>query len=236
MDRDAVARRVTVAVVEDQPVAVQGIRSWIEQDPLRRAEVIASGPTIASVLDGPGRQADVLLLDLELNGVFVTDQVAELCADGRRVIVYSNHDDPKTIMTVTEAGAANFLAKHESGEHCVETIIAVAADRPYVTPSVAGALLAEEQIQRPQLSARERTALLLWFQSMSKSSVASRMGLSEATVRQYIDRARIKFAKVGRPAPTKTALLARAIEDGLIRADEIGDYQSRASLRPPAGS
>ena len=182
MDRDPLARRVTVAVVEDQPVAVQGIRSWIAQDPRRRAEVIASGPSIAEVLGGPGRHADVLLLDLELNGVLVTDQVADLCAEGLRVIVYSNHDDPKTIMTVMEAGAASFIAKHESGEHCVETIIAVATDRPYVTPSVAGAMLAEEATRRPQLSARERTALLLWFQSMSKTSVARRMGLSEATV------------------------------------------------------
>ncbi len=70
---------------------------------------------------------------------------------------------------------------------------------------------------------------------MSKASVAKRIGVKEVTVRQYINRARVKYAEAGREAPTKTALLARAIEDGLIRADEIHEYQSTARnpLTPP---
>jgi predicted transcriptional regulator len=64
---------------------------------------------------------------------------------------------------------------------------------------------------------------------MSKASVGRRMGISEATVKQYIDRARTKYAAVGRRATTKDALLARAIQDGLIRADEIGEYRSMAN-------
>ena len=50
--------------------------------------------------------------------------------------------------------------------------------------------------------------------------MALRLGLGENTVRQYIDRARIKYARAGRPAPTKAALLARAIEDGIVTAEE----------------
>ncbi|SER41187.1 response regulator transcription factor [Actinokineospora terrae] len=216
---------VTVAIIEDHPVVVDGVTTWITTDPGKRAAVVASGDSIDEVLAGPGGDADVLLLDLQLGDTVVVDRVAQLCTEGRRVVVYSAMDDPGTILTVLEAGASAFLSKHEAGSHCVDTIVAVATDRPYVTPSVAGALLTEA----PHLSVQERTALLLWFQSMSKASVARRMGLSEATVRQYIDRARVKYAKIGRPAPTKTALLARAIEDGLIRADEIGEYRSHAA-------
>ncbi|WP_026422569.1 response regulator transcription factor [Actinokineospora inagensis] len=220
-------RPVTVAIVEDHPVVVDGVTTWITADPETRAEVVASGDDLDAVLAGPGGDADVILLDLHLGDTVVTDRVAELCTAGRRVVVYSAMDDPETILSVLDAGASAFLSKHEARGHCVDTIVAVATDRPYVTPSVAGALLADERA--PHLSAQERTALLLWFQSMSKASVARRMGLSEATVRQYIDRARVKYAKQGRPAPTKTALLARAIEDGLIRADEIHEYRSHAT-------
>ena len=81
------------------------------------------------------------------------------------------------------------------------------------------------------LSDKEREALLLWFQSMSKASVARRMRISEHTVKQYVDRARIKYARAGRPAATKAALLARAIEDGLVRPEEIGIYRSHAVTR-----
>jgi len=58
------------------------------------------------------------------------------------------------------------------------------------------------------------------------------MSISENTVRQYISRARAKYAATGRTAPSKDALLARAIEDGLIKPDEISPYQSFA--RPAA--
>jgi DNA-binding NarL/FixJ family response regulator len=185
------------------------------------------------VLAGPGGHADVLLLDLNLHGHRILDRVGQLAAAGHRVIVFSQFSEPETVLAVIDAGAA-FLAKDEGGEHCVKTIVAAAADRPYVPPSVAGAIVADSNPLRPRLSEKEETALLLWFQSMSKASVAQRMNLKMSTVKQYIDRARVKYAKTGRPAATKTALLARAIEDGLIRADEVGEYTSRAAS-PPAG-
>jgi DNA-binding NarL/FixJ family response regulator len=208
-------------VVEDQPVTVDGVRSWLERDPWRRAVIVDSGEDLDTVLSGPGGSADVLLLDLDLNGKRVTDRVAGLCAEGRRIVVFSALTDDATIHAVHEAGAGAFLGKHETSEHLIEAIVAVATDRPYVTPCVAGAIVTDRRV-RPRLSERERTALLLWFQSMSKQSVADRMGISEASVRQYIDRARVKYSMCGRPAPTKADLLARAIEDGLLRADEVG--------------
>jgi hypothetical protein len=67
---------------------------------------------------------------------------------------------------------------------------------------------------------------------MSKASVGLRMGISEHTVRQYIARARLKYLKAGRPAPSKAALLTRALEDGLIALDEVGEYTSHADHRP----
>jgi len=221
--------RVKVALIDDHPVVIEGIKSWITQDPLQRVEIIAAGDDIDDVLAGPGGAADVLLVDLNLRGHFVTDQIGELSSAGRRVVVYSQHTDPDTVLAVLEAGACEFLAKDEGREHCVETIVAAATDRPYVTPLVAGVLIADQRQVRPHLSEQELLALTLWFQSMSKTSVAMRMGISERTVRQYIDRARVKYAKIGRSAVTKTALLARAIEDGIIRPDEIGDYRSRAA-------
>jgi two-component system, NarL family, nitrate/nitrite response regulator NarL len=97
-----------------------------------------------------------------------------------------------------------------------------------VTRSQARAMLADEGPARPALSQQERQALLLWFQGMSKASVGRRMSISENTVRQYINRARAKYAATGRTAPSKDALLARAIEDGVIKPSEIMPYKSLA--------
>ncbi|SMD25506.1 hypothetical protein [Kibdelosporangium aridum] len=54
-----------------------------------------------------------------------------------------------------------------------------------------------------------------------KEMVADKMGVSTSTVNTYLDRVRIKYANAGRPAATKAALLARAIQDGLIGLVEL---------------
>jgi DNA-binding NarL/FixJ family response regulator len=190
--------------------------------------VVATGDSIEVALRGPGRDADVVLLDLNLYGRMAMEEVGRLAALGRRVVVYSEHADDRTVLAVMDRGACAFLAKREAREHCVAAILAAAGDRPYVPPRAAGSMAADDRANGPSLSEQERTALLLWFQSMSKSAVAVRMGIAESTVRQYIQRARIKYANAGRPAPTRTQLLARAIQDGLIRADEVIEYSSRA--------
>lgn len=194
---------------------------------------MATGEDPDTVLLASERPADVIMLDLRLRGQLVIGKVAELSAAGRRVVVYSEHTEPETMLAVLDAGAVAFLAKHEGREHCVETVLAAASDRGYVPPTLAGALVSDRRSGRPVLSDQEREALLLWFQSMSKASVARRMRISEHTVKQYIDRARIKYARAGRAAATKAALLARAIEDGLVRAEEIGNYRSHAAPERP---
>ncbi|MEU6156095.1 hypothetical protein ABZ816_39565 [Actinosynnema sp. NPDC047251] len=48
-----------------------------------------------------------------------------------------------------------------------------------------------------------------------------RLEITVRTVNSYIDRARIKYADAGRSAPTKAALVARAIQDGFVRLEDL---------------
>jgi two-component system, NarL family, nitrate/nitrite response regulator NarL len=218
-------QRVTVAIIEDHPVVTEGVASWIRSDPAERVQLVYTAADLALL---HGVAADVVILDLELSGELVTGQIPELVAAGYRVVAFSGHTDPAIVMDTLDSGAHAYVSKDEGSEHLVEAVLAAAADRPYVTRSQARAMLADERSARPTLSEQERQALLLWFQGMSKASVARRMSISENTVRQYISRARAKYAATGRTAPSKDALLARAIEDGVIKATEITPYRSYA--------
>jgi two-component system nitrate/nitrite response regulator NarL len=229
---DPVDRIVTAAVVEDHPVVVEGITSWIASDPLRRVRVVQVAGTLGGLDAGSGPVADVLILDLELNGELITHDIARLVAAGNRVVAFSAHAEPCVVMSVLDGGAHAYVAKDEGRDHLVEAVLAAAADRPCVTRSQAKAILADTRPARPALSAQERQALLLWFQGMSKASVGRRMSITENTVRQYIDRARMKYAAVGRQAASKDALLARAIEDGIITPGEVARYTSQAAPPP----
>jgi DNA-binding CsgD family transcriptional regulator len=130
-------------------------------------------------------------------------------------------DDERTALSCLDLGAATFLTKSEGREHLVEATPAAADERPYMPPVLAGALGRNACADRPQLSAREEDLLIEWFQSESKELVAQRLGISVRTVNSYLDRVRIKYANVGRPARTKASLVARAIQDRLV--DNIGE-------------
>src|SRR5579871_3157847 len=224
---------VTVAIIEDHPVVAEGVASWIRSDPGQRVRLVQTARDLSGFSGVPGPPADVVILDLELCGELVTAQIPGLVSAGYRVVAFSGHTDPAIVMETLDNGAHAYVSKEEGSDHLVEAVLAAAADRPYMTRSQARAILADQRPARPALSEQERQALLLWFQGMSKASVGRRMAISENTVRQYISRARAKYAATGRPAPSKDALLARAIEDGVITLDEIMPYRSYA--RSPDG-
>ncbi|MER7450791.1 LuxR C-terminal-related transcriptional regulator [Nocardia beijingensis] len=74
---------------------------------------------------------------------------------------------------------------------------------------------------RPVLSSREIEVLLAWIASDSKVEVGQRLFISLGTVNTHLTRIRDKYAAVGRPAPTKAALVARALQDALIDIDDL---------------
>ena len=218
---------VTVAIIEDHPVVTEGVASWIRSDPGQRVRLVETARDLTGFRAAPV-PADVIILDLELSGELVTAQIPELVTAGYRVVAFSGHSDPAIVIETLDNGAHAYVSKDEGRDHLVEAVLAAAVDRPYVTRSQARAMLADERPDRPALSQQEQQALLLWFQGMSKASVGRRMSITENTVRQYISRARAKYAATGRTAPSKDALLARAIEDGVIRPDEVMPYKSFA--------
>jgi two-component system, NarL family, nitrate/nitrite response regulator NarL len=217
---------VRIALIEDTDVVVEGVRAWLSADPQSRVTILGAFGSIDDFVTSTAKSADVVVLDLELDGVMVTDRIAELSDLGYRVVVFSVHVKPLVVQAVMNAGACAFLDKRTEREHFVATILAVAEDLPYVTPSMAGGLL-----QGVRLSDRERQALQYLFQGMDQASIARRLRkpdgqpVSVTTVKTYIERARAKFAAAGRPCKSNFALLARCVEDGLIRPEEIDDYR-----------
>lgn len=71
----------------------------------------------------------------------------------------------------------------------------------------------------PALSTREIEVMLAWMACESKEDAANRLFISQSTVSTHISRIRAKYAAVGRAAPTKAHLLARALQDGYTTLD-----------------
>ncbi|CCK24907.1 LuxR family two component transcriptional regulator [Streptomyces davaonensis JCM 4913] len=212
---------VSVVVIDDHPAILAGVEMWYAASP-RPIAVIAASGSIGDAWTTPGSTADVIVLDLQLGDSGPAFAALRRLVDaGRQVVVYTMRDDEKTALTCLDLGAATFLTKGEGREHLVEATLAAADNRPYMPPALAGALGTNARADRPQLSAREENVLIEWFQSESKELVAQRLNISVRTVNSYLDRVRIKYANLGRPARTKASLVARAVQDGLIDVDDL---------------
>lgn len=212
---------ITVTVVDDHPAIRAGIAQWYSESGLP-IKIEASGASSRVAWLPPGDQTNVVVFDLQLDsGPPAFGELRRLVDAGRRVIVYTMRDDEATALQCLELGACTCLTKMEGARHLVDATIAAAADRPYTPPALAGVFGTNTRSDRPRLSDREEEVLIEWFQCDSRDLVAERLGISPHTVTTYLDRVRLKYANVGRTVHSKTALVARAIQDGLIRAEDL---------------
>ncbi|MBK1783275.1 DNA-binding response regulator [Prauserella cavernicola] len=216
------ADEITVTVVDDHPAILVGIEHWYAAAPTP-IRVVASGSTVKAAWTPPGDSADVVVFDLQLSsqGAPSLGDLRRLVDAGRRVIVYTMREDEQVALTCLDLGAFTFLTKTEGADHLVAATLAAGEDRPYTPPALAGAFSANTRSDRPKLSVREEEVLVEWFQCESRDLVAQRLDISAKTVTTYLDRVRLKYANVGRPARSKAALMARAIQDGLVQVDDL---------------
>ncbi|MER5746633.1 response regulator transcription factor [Streptomyces sp. NPDC002225] len=217
----AQATELSAVIVDDHPAVRAGVAQWLVTG-TPPIQVSASGDDVRVAWTGEGAAADVVILDLHLGGPTpAMSELRRLAEAGRRVVVYSMRADDEIALQCLELGALSYLTKAEGAEHLLEASVAAASGRAYTPPSLAGALAGDRSANRPTLSARETEVLVEWFQSESKDFVGQRLGISPRTVNTHLEHIRVKYAMIGREAPTKAALLARAIQDGLVQVDDL---------------
>ncbi|MER5264016.1 response regulator transcription factor [Actinosynnema sp. NPDC002837] len=212
---------ITAVIVDDHAAITAGVRYWCEQavPPIR---LVDAGTRLAEVWTGPGADADVVIFDLELvPGRPDFAELRRLVDNGRRVVVYSQHADTATALKCVDLGALAYLTKREGLDHLIPAIRATANGLPYTAPSLSGALVADDAPDRPRLSPREVEVLRAWFTSSSKDLVAAKLNITVKTVDTHIARVRVKYANVGRAARTKSELVSRALDDGLVTLAEL---------------
>jgi DNA-binding NarL/FixJ family response regulator len=205
---------IDIAAVDDHPIILDSVADWVMADE-SDIRVVATAATVDALLAGPGRRADVVLLDLDLgDGTTVEGNVTAILAAGPAVLVLSASDRPLAVRAAMRAGARGYALKNEQADQIRSAIREVAAGGDWISPRLAYILATDDAVGRPTLSPQERRALQLYAAGLPMKSVARKMVLSEETVKQYLGRVREKYTLAGRAAPTKLELYYRAVEDG----------------------
>lgn len=209
---------VSVAIVDDHDAIRLGFRVACGEFGFN---LLGAEASVSDLLDKlSSGEPQVVVLDLSLaDGSQVEDNVKRIIEHGSQVLIFSIADKRNLVRAAIKAGAAAIVPKAHSMKELASAIQLV-ADGVYVNNTqTTAAIDSDLDFKEANLSPREREVLTLYASGMALKQVAFTLNIKMNTAKEHIDRVRTKYAFIGRPVSSKTELLLRAIEDGLI--DEV---------------
>ncbi|CCQ14076.1 putative two-component system response regulator [Rhodococcus sp. AW25M09] len=208
-----------IGLVEDHESVALGLQAMLTDEP--DLELVSFAATVGELLDRP-QTLDLVVLDLRLgDGSSPRSNVEQLHAAGARVLVYTGAENAFLVRSAARAGVLGVVRKSAPASAIVSAIRRAASGGQVVTTDWAAAIDGDPQLPDVGLSPRQREVLALYASGEKAGRVARLAGLSEQTVNDYLVRIRNKYAEAGRPAPTKTDLYKRAVEDGWLPMPEL---------------
>ena len=167
---------------------------------------------------------DVVLMDLvmpRMDGIEATRKITEAHPEVKVLVLTSFAADDKVFPAV-KAGALGYLLKDSSPEELVEAIRRVHRGEPSLEPDIARKVLQElshpanEKPTTDPLTERELEVLRLISQGLSNKEIASKLFISEWTVRTHVSNVLSKLHLASR---TQAALYA--LRSGLASIDDV---------------
>ena len=184
-----------VLLADDHSIVRRGLRSLIETQP--DVKVVAeAGDGLEAIKLCEEHRPDAVILDVampKLNGIEVAERVQKL-PHPPSVLILSMHADESYIIRALAAGARAYLLKDATDEDLIPALRAVAAGRPFFSPSVTGVLI-EDYVRQLQargltdsyhlLTDREREVLQLLAEGRSNKEVAALLDVGVSTVETH---------------------------------------------------
>lgn len=178
--------------------------------------VIAEAATAEdAVVRAAERDIDVVLMDLRFGpGMTGAEATAAITArpDAPRVLIVTTYDTDADTLPAIEAGATGYLLKDALPEELAAAVRAAAAGRTTLAPTVADRLMNRMRTPDTALTRREIEVLALVADGLSNRALATRLHLTEGTVKSHLARIYTKLA-----VDSRTAAVAAATDLGLIR-------------------
>ncbi|MFV0432570.1 MAG: response regulator [Leucobacter sp.] len=210
---------IRVLLADDHPLFRDGLRGLLT-DTDGFEFVGEAGDGDEAVALAASLRPDVVLMDLRMPGVDGVEATRRILGSGSAsaVLVLTMSDDDGHVFAAMRAGAKGYILKGAPGPEIVESIRVVASGRAILASPIAERMeryfarphSSAQSAAFPQLSARETEVLELVARGLSNAEIASRLVLSEKTVRNNVSAV---LAKID--APSRAAAIALARDTGL---------------------
>lgn len=182
-----------IAIVEDNRTIRESLAEFVQTDP--EMSCICACSTAEEALKVlPKHQPNIVLMDIQLPNL----SGIECCAQLKRllpsvqIIMVTVYEDTERIFKALRAGACGYLLKRCTPEELVSAIREVQQGGAPMSREIARKvifsfqepLVASEEVE--DLSPREREILKLLAEGFSNKEIASRMGVTDGTVRWHL--------------------------------------------------
>jgi DNA-binding NarL/FixJ family response regulator len=224
---------IRVLIADDQRVVRDGLVLLLGLLP--QVEVVGTAANGEEAVDqATAQQPDVVLMDLRMprcDGVQATRRLRER-APGIKVIVLTTYADDRSVIEALRAGARGYLTKDAGAAEIRQALQQVVGGQAVIDPAVqhhlvdaiavapapadspAAAATGPEAPGQPLpdgLTPREAEVLVLIAEGLSNAEIATRLVVSEATVKSHVNHL---LAKIG--ARDRAQAVSYAYRHGLV--------------------
>jgi DNA-binding NarL/FixJ family response regulator len=199
---------IRVLVVEDHALVRAGLEELLSgADDIEVVGAAADGAEAVEL--AAARAPDVVLMDLSmpvLDGIEATRRIAA-SQGGTRIVVLTSFSDQSRILDALDAGAVGYLLKDAEPDELFRGVRAAAAGESPLAPKAAHALLSARRAsgEAEELTQREREVLALIAAGLPNKLIASRLEISEKTVKAHLTSI---YRRIGVTTRTEAALWA----------------------------
>jgi DNA-binding NarL/FixJ family response regulator len=183
---------IRLAIIDDHEMVREGLRAILQIEP--DFQIVAESATANGIVELVERdRPDVVLLDARMPGVSGPDACRLLAASHPEiaVLMVSTFSDDELVEECLRAGAKGYVIKDIERMTLKDSIRAVHRGEGAVSPVVAGKVIdrlrgTASTETEPLLSDRQREIVRLIAEGFSNREIASKVYLSENTVKSHV--------------------------------------------------
>jgi DNA-binding NarL/FixJ family response regulator len=207
-----------IAIVEDNKVIRESLMEFLKAD--AKCECVYASATAEQALkELPKLQPDIVLMDIQLpdlSGIECTARLKQLLPSVQ-IIIVTVYEDTERIFKALRAGACGYLLKRSAPEELISAIHEVQQGGAPMSREIARKVIVSFQepvtaaAEVEGLSQRESEILELLAAGLPNKVIASRLGLTDGTVRWHL---RHVYHKLHVRSRTEAALKFRSAKTG----------------------
>lgn len=216
---------VRILIADDHEVVRIGLASLLDRQP--GFSVVAEARSgDEAVREARRLRPDVVVMDIRMPNGSGIDACRTITAEmpATPVVMLTSYADSEALFAAIDAGASGYVLKRVGSTELVDAVRTVAAGGSLLDPAVTRSVLdrirttsrLEEGAAFADLTEQERRVLAHIADGASNRDIASRMGLAEKTVRNYVSNVLAKLGLESRAQAT-----GYAIRNRLPELDEI---------------